>query len=198
MGENRITMNELFFYNLLQSIIDRSLTFQGRFAVIKGTSDVNEANFGELVRDALGGLVSDRKYPGVVLLPPQEIVNRSSRGWSTFKLSLFFCTLDGRDGSGDIAEQDFGTNLSLRSVVEDWNKMRNCAGDLRTVFTQIISRPGYFTTLRPNNENADIYDRFSWAQNDKINGVRLTFDIDMALPCEQVDYPVDIIMQLTA
>ena len=185
-------MNELFIYNLFQEILNHSTVIEGRFAVIKSGADTNESNHGELVRDALGGLTTTRKYPAAVLLPPMEIVPSYNKGWSTYRMVMYFLTLDGRTGANELKTADYDALISDHPVTHDWKDMRECAGNFRVAFNNVVRQPSVINQVRDNHTNPDMYERISWAGNDKVNGVRVSFEVDLFMPCDLADYPANI------
>jgi len=190
-------MNELFLYNLFEAIFQHSTVMEGRFVVVKSGADINESNHAEIVRDALDGLQDARKYPVPVLLPPQEIVPSYDKGWSTFRFVMYFLTTDGRTGLNELKSPDFDTLISNHPITYDWKDMRECAGNFRVAFNKVVRQPAIINTVRDNNRNPDVYDRISWSGNDRLNGVRVSFDVDMFMPCDLTDYPVDLLQVIT-
>ena len=67
-------MNEIILYNLFKEIIKNSYTLQGRFLMAEGYgNDLNNGNFDDVIKDALGGLQPQQiKYPLAILMPPFE------------------------------------------------------------------------------------------------------------------------------
>lgn len=190
-------MNELFLYSLFKSILSHSTVIEGRFVVVKSGADMNEANHSELVRDALDGIKEDRKYPVAALMPPQEVVGSYDKGWATFRNTMYWLALDGRTGLNELQAPDYDALLSGHPFTYDWKDMRECAGNFRFAFNSIVRQPSLINIIRDNHQNPDIYDRITWAGNDRLNGVRVSFDVDLSMPCELADYPPDLLQQVS-
>lgn len=183
-------MTEIFIYELFEEILRHSTVIEGRFAVVKSGADLNEANHAELVRDAIGGLTDARKYPAAILLPPSEMVPSYHKGWSTFRMTMYFLTKHGRTGANELKTPDYDALISEHTVMQDWKDMRECAGDFRVAFNRVSRK--LISSLRENNGNPDMIERVSWTNNDMLNGVRISFDVDLFMPCEPSDYPSNL------
>lgn len=169
---------------------------EGRFFVVRSGSDANIDNHGEIVRDFMGGLTAARKYPAALLFPPYETVASYSKGWSTFRMVMYFLTKDGRTGANELKTPDYNALISDHSAILDWKDMRECAGDFRVALNNLTRQPVIGSKIRPSG-TADSIDRITWAANDKLNGVRLQFDLDLFMPCELADYPDNLFSLIT-
>jgi hypothetical protein len=191
-------MNELFLYQLFQNILAKSNVIAGRFVVAEGYgNDLNANAYDNAIIDALGQLATPQKYPVAILLPPVEIVSDRGTGWCRFKLRMFFLSTTYNDGASAIAGIAANTNTSSESINHVWNKMRNCAGDFRTVFNTLVRMRGLINSIREADEAADVYERYSMMNNDRVSGVCLSFELDLFRGCAvPADYPADATAQI--
>lgn len=183
-------MNEQYIYSLIRAILSKSAVIQGRFAVAEGYgNDLNADNFGDLVRDALGGIKSARKYPCVILMPPTDAAN-STRNYSRYNIEMFFLTQTFQDGVNDLKGIVRDTNTSAIPIQDDWAQMRNVAGQFRRAFNEVVRSRGLVHYVREAQGLPDLYRRVSLRGNDRVSGVSLNFQIDIAIDCgDLTDYP---------
>jgi hypothetical protein len=190
-------VNELFIYQLFKEIFRHSTVMEGRFFVVRSGSDTNIDNHGEIVRDFMGGLtILNKKYPAAILFPPMESVQSYAKGWSTFRMVMYFLTKDGRTGANELKTPDYNALISDHSAILDWKDMRECAGDFRVALTSLVRQPSIGSKIRTTN-SSDSIDRITWVGNDKLNGVRLQFDLELFMPCELADYPDNLFSLIT-
>ena len=179
--------NELFIYNLFRNILKASIVMEGRFHVLKGNGiDANSSNFGEIVKDELDGLKLAKKYPVVILQPPTEFQTIDDKGWSSYRLHMYFLTLDKRTGDGDIKGVDVITNTSTHTMEQDWKDMREVAGSFRKQLRTILRD---CPVLKETGKVVDTYSRVSYKGNARLNGVYLTFELRLwdGLSCNELD-----------
>jgi hypothetical protein len=180
-------MNELDIYELFKKILSRSKTIEGRFSVAVGYgNDLNTNNLGEIVKDALGGIVTNKKYPLALMMPPYEIVPDSTKGWSRFKVRLFFLTL--QYSNNGIKSPNQFSNTSEYTILQDWKDMRQCAGDFRRYIDEYLICEHLLNKIRIPDNSTESYERFSNVGNDKLVAVMIAFDIEIFNPCELKDY----------
>jgi hypothetical protein len=180
-------MNELDIYELFKKILSRSKTIEGRFSVAVGYgNDLNTNNLGEIVKDALGGIITNKKYPLALMMPPYEIVPDATKGWSRFKVRLFFLTP--QHSNNGIKNLNQFNNTSDYPVIQDWQDMRQCAGDFRSYLDHYLIENHKLNQIRIPDNTAETYERFSNVGNDKLVAVMIAFDIEIFNPCQLKDY----------
>ena len=81
---------------ILEDIFSQSTLIGGRFFALRTSSDINAANFGQMVTDALGGITEDNKYPCALLMPPFKVKKNDQRGWGRYKIQIYFFVRDRR------------------------------------------------------------------------------------------------------
>lgn len=171
--------NELQMYQLFKNILVQSKVIEGRFHVLSTHADVNTANFMELIRDEFNGLINPKKYPCAVLLPPVEVGIVDDKGWSTLNCTMYFLTADERTGDGDFKNVDYELNISKHTKEQDWNDMRRVAGEFRRVVLELTRRPPLSNLIRTNPKSPDNFYRVSNKANDNLNGIQLSFSMQL-------------------
>lgn len=193
-------MNELNLYAIFKAVIQKSKVIEGRFSVATGYgNDLNTDNLGEIVKDALGGITTLKKYPLALMMPPYEIVQDVSKGWSRFKVRLFFMVP--KFSNNGIKNPNAFNNTSEHTIIQDWKDMRECAGDFRVFLEQVLIAKRLVNQIRIPDNSIDVYERFSNVGNDKLSSVMISFDIELFNSCNLSDYNIndlnEIELQLT-
>lgn len=183
-------MNELILYKIIEAILKASTVIEGRFVVAEGYgNDLNANNFSDIVLDTLGNYKPEqRKYPVSVLMPPVEIIDKYEKGWSRFKLDQFFLCTSGQTGMQDFKDLNPLTNIAEHSIKYDWKDMAICAKNFRKLFNKITREKGYQLYVNSATDAKDYIRRVSNMGNDKLNGVVITYELNIAIPCEFEDY----------
>lgn len=184
-------MNELLLYDIIRAILTASSVMEGRFFVLEGYgNDLNNSNFNDLIRDALGSIETGfKKYPASFLLPPVEVVESYSKGWARFKLEQYFLVQTGNNNAGEMKDVDSQLNLSKHSIQYDWKDMRECAGNFRKTFNAVLRSKGYLNAIHETTDARDIIRRVSNIGNDGSAGVVVIWELDLAMPCNANEYP---------
>ena len=183
--------NELGIYQLFRNILAASLVIEGRFFILATTGqEINSSNMGEIVKDAMDGMVAAKKYPAAAMLPPVELQVVNDKGWSTFKFTMFFLTLSGRTGDGGIKDPHPETNISQHTKEMDWKDMREVAGCFRKKLREVTRFPPLPNIFREHVPGMDQYLRLTVKGNDSLNGIMLVFEMQLAdgLCGELTDY----------
>jgi hypothetical protein len=184
-------MNELAIYQLFGNILAASVVMEGRFFMVSDANfELNTSNFSASVLDVLDGMKIAKKYPCVVMLPPYETQQANERSTATMRFDMYFLTLSGRTGDGDVKSKDLETNKSLHTREQDWKDMRECAGGFRAKLMELVRKPPLSQYIGIMPGGTDIYRRLMLKGNDSINGIHLTFEL-MIKPdmCIHDDYP---------
>lgn len=189
--------NELGLYAFFKEILSQSMVMEGRYVVLKGVGeDINDANFGQRVTDVLSGFTTQKKYPCTLMLPPNETGAANDRGWSNFKLQMFFLCLNQRTGDGAIKQPDIETNTSTHTYQQDWKDMREVAGNFVAIFRQLTRTGAY--PIRENDKVPEVYRRVTKVGNDAANGISLHWEVKIWNgDCELVDYPDEVAITMT-
>jgi hypothetical protein len=187
-------MNELLLYAIIKAILAESKVMQGRFVVAEGYgNDLNANNYNDLVKDALDNYKPvNKKYPVSVLMPPLEIVDSYEEGWARFKLDQFFLCTTGYTGASELKGMNMNANTSEHSIQMDWKDMREVAGDFRKMFNKAIRNTGYLKYINSATNSKDYIRRVSNMGNDKLSGVVVSYELNIAMPCELKDYEPNI------
>lgn len=185
-------MDELIFDELVRTILKTSSVIEGRYWTLEHYgNELNKDTLGDLIRDELGALDTDvRKYPGVFALPPTELIDSYSEGWSTFRIQQYFLTPIGRTGDNEIKDADLDLNVSTHSIQYDFKDMRECAINFRKTFNKYLKHNKYVKYLHELKSSRDSLRRMSNVGNDNLAGVWLTWDIRMVIDCDNSEYPV--------
>lgn len=183
-------MNELLLYAIVKAILSKSKVMQGRFIVAEGYgNDLNANNFEDMVKDALDNYVNPSpKYPISVMMPPVEVIEDYAGGKSRFKIDQFFLCTTGFTGRNEIKNRNIKTNTSDHPIIWDWKDMREVAGDFRKVFNLVLRRDSYLNVINSATDARDYIRRVSNMGNDKLSGVQVTYELNIAMPCELADY----------
>lgn len=172
--------NELGLYALIQNILSQSMVIEGRFAVLKANGkEMDTTNFGQIIQDALTGLVMQKKYPCALMLPPFETEVANDKGWSTYKLQIYFLCLDKRTGDQSVKSPDLETNLSMHTYQMDWKDMREVAGNFVQQFRNMTMNPEVMRSIREHGKGVEMYHRITGIGTDKANGVHLTYEVQV-------------------
>jgi hypothetical protein len=184
-------MNELLVYDIIRAILAASSIINGRFYVLEGYgNDLNNSNFNDLIRDALGSIETGlKKYPASFLLPPVEVVESFSKGWGRLRMEQYFLVQTGQDNAGDIKDIDSQLNVSKHSIQHDWRDMRSAAGNFRKTFNAVLRAKGYLDRINEATDARDVIRRVSSIGNDQLAGVVVVYEINVAMPCNQSEYP---------
>jgi hypothetical protein len=186
-------MNELNIYEIFKSVFQKSKVIEGRFYLLKGYgNDLNSDNLGESIKETIGTITAPKKYPLVGMMPPYEIVENIFKNWSRFKINLFFCVPKNAN-NGQVKSPNSFNNTSNHTVEQDWKDMRECAGDFRGFLYLVLKEKELFTKIRIPSNSIDAYQRYSNVGNDALSVVSLSFDIEIAIPCDIIDYAPDSI-----
>jgi hypothetical protein len=184
-------MNELLLYDIIRAILTASAVMDGRFFVLEGYgNDLNNSNFNDLIRDALGSIETGfKKYPASFLLPPTEVVDSYSKGWGRFRMEQYFLVQTGQDNDGDIKDVDLQLNISKHTIQQDWRDMRSAAGNFRKTFNDVLRAKGYLDRINEASDARDVIRRVSSIGNDQLAGVVVVWELNVAMPCYQSEYP---------
>lgn len=184
-------MNELLLYKIITAILLQSTVIEGRFIVAEGYgNDANTNNFDDIIQNALTNFAPlKKKYPVSILMPPVEIVESYSKGWSRFKLEQYFLCTTGYTGASELKGSNAGTNVSTHTIQQDWKDMREVAGNFRAVLNKVLRSNGYLNYINSATDVKDYYRRVSLKNNDKLSGVYVTYELNIKMPCELYDYP---------
>lgn len=183
-------MNELLFYEIVKAILKESTVIQGRFLVAEGYgNDLNANNFDDIIKDALSNFnPAPTKYPVSVMMPPVEIIEKYEEGWSRFKIDHAFLCNTGFSGRNQFKNLNKQTNQSEHTMQQDWKDMREVAGDFRRMFNKILREKGYLKYINSATNAKDYYRRVSKMGNDKLTGVVVSYELNIAMPCALHDY----------
>lgn len=184
-------MTELTIYTLFKDILKTSKVIGGRFHVATAEgSELNSNNLDAMVVDALGAITTTgQKYPLAMLMPPNEIIDPKRPGWSRFKLKMYFLTSQ-HSNNGQLKDHTLSNNTSAHTVEFDWKDMRECANDFFGAVERVLRRNGSLNEIRPVEESMFI-ERVTTLGNDKANGISVSFDYDIVMPCTLADYTAE-------
>ena len=177
-------MNELNIYQIFKDIIAQSKMMQRFIVAPQYGNELNKDNLGEILKDLLEGITDGVKYPLCIMFPPVELIDNYEKGWSKFKVKMYFLTTPFTERN-ITQEINFGNNLSQHTIQETWKDMRLCAINFRKAFQFITERN--LSSIRDGQE-MDVIERVSGVANDTLAGVGLSFTISMIIDCELEDY----------
>lgn len=183
-------MNELLLYEIVRVILKASKVMEGRFIVAEGSgNDLNTNNFNDIVKDALSNYKPiGKKIPVSVMMPPLQIIDSYEGGWSRFKIEHFFLCATGYTGSSELKGMNISSNTAEHSIQYDWKDMTEVAICFRKQFNLSIRNSGYLHRLNSATNAKDYIRRVSNMGNDKLTGVRLSYELNLAIPCTIDDY----------
>lgn len=183
-------MNELNIYQIFKDILEKSKVIGGRFHVSSADGfEINTNTVDEQqVVDILGSITpAGKKFPLSLLLPPVEVITPNSRGWSRFNMKMYFLTKQ-HSVDGSMKSLNIQTNTSGHPTHYDWKDMRECALDFLAAFEFVIAVNGANSKIRACDSESIYVERITRMGNDKANGVRVSFYVDLYLPCQEADY----------
>lgn len=177
---------------LFRNILAKSIVIDGRLFVVRSGADANATNMAQLVTDALDGQTEGQKYPCAVLLPTHKTTVNNDKGYSNLSFQMYFLTLDERTGDGEIKSRDQETNMSTHTKEMDWQDMDKVATEFRKKLRDITRLPPVTKEVREVPGSHDTMYYITEKGNDRINGVKLEFELQVADDnCQFADYPDD-------
>lgn len=189
-------MNELALYQLFRNILAASTVMEGRFFIVRqAASEINVSNMSSVIADVLDSQTIQKKYPCVVMLPPTETGYSMDNAYNTMRIDLYFLTLEGRTGDGDVKSPDLETNRSQHTREEDWKDMRECAGGFVAKLKELTRVPPLSQHLCMGTSQE--YKRMTNRGSDGLNGVYLSFDMMMRQEvCSTAEYPAGTVIAI--
>lgn len=179
-------MTELSLYTFIESHVNAISAIQSRFLVVEGgAGDLNADNSDDAI---IGNSVNQtkwaKKYPCAVLMPPREVGRNRQKNTTRFQLTMYFLTTTYADGMNATKSINVQTNTSKVSIKEDWSQMKSAAEDfmatMRNTFYTDLTVLDY---IRPVKSNEEFYERVTLANNDRLSGIRLIFELDVVIGC---------------
>lgn len=203
-------MNELFLYDrdkgLFKAVLQQSTVMQGRYFVVKAGMDINTNNLDQYFTEVgIGTVNPDQIYPCVICPPPSSTLLPPSFTNEQLQFTLFFLTRSNYTGQNQVKDPDAGTQASTHLPWYDWKDMKECAANfvrqlmavLKTKYVEVggVLRPlkGLITV----GQSSINISRISELGTDTLNGIRLSFWVDMNEGCEINDYPQDALQAIT-
>jgi hypothetical protein len=185
-----------FISDLFTTVLQQSSTIQGRFFVSgRNGQEINSDILGQVLTDATTQ-VQVQKYPLAMMAAP---VSRGTfekmDGWLPLRCTIFFLRTTYYDANG-IAEVNPNTQTSMRPVLSDWSEMAAVAIDFVRVLNSLMRVGGIGTFFRLDRD-AQNMTPVSTVGIDRVSGVRLDFNVSLFLGCEIIDYPSDVVTQVT-
>lgn len=180
-------MNEDYIYQFFGTIFTSIPLIGKRFVVAVGYgNDLNADNNNDvIIGNAINQTAWKKKYPCSVLMPLVEVGGNEAKGTTRYRIELYFLTTSFSSGNGIIKNANIQTNTSKVSVKEDWNEMRLVAETFKNTMNQVMySDLRILQNIRPVKSTEYRYSRVSLVGNDRVSGVKLTFEIDLVIGCE--------------
>jgi hypothetical protein len=197
-------INELFLYDrdngLFQSIIKQSIKLTGKYHLCPNYGyELDSANLDQYIQDPLTGLTAVDKFPCCACLPPESrLLKLNQQKGESMMFHLYFLTPAGRTGKNQIKAVNRSTNTSSTNSWDDWEEMKVCAVSfLEVLYNTLLKGFAGETKLTSifhlNYEGARIR-RLTKFTTSSLNGVSLTFNIDMLLDvCTIGDYSIMVL-----
>lgn len=191
-------MNELNLYKLFKEILSKSKVIRGRFHVVPGYgNELNSNNVGEIIKDILGSITTADKYPLSLLMPPVEIIgDYTDTSFSRFRLEMYFLKKIGTD-NGRTQSLNVNNNTSEHTVMQDWKDMRLCAISFRKALDYVLIKTKSLNKIRTVDSSKEVINRVSYANNDRLAGVSITFEVDVFIGCDMSDYANEALDSVT-
>jgi hypothetical protein len=187
-------------FGILQDVLSQSKLIGGRFFVLSAsTKDINSTNFGQIFKDALGGITTINKYPCAVILPPYKLKKNDQKGFGRYKIQIYFLVLDKRNQNIDIKNVDIDTNLSMQQYMDDWNDTNIIADQFFISLFQYTQIAGIMNAFQEEKDTRQ-YHFLTAVGNDKLNGTHISFEVRIweGDNCEPAsDYPTPIVVNMT-
>lgn len=201
-------MTELFLYDrqdsLFKSLLAKSATIKGNYHVSPDNGqDLNSANLDSFFKDSKYGLADIKKYPiAVCMTPVSGFVQVNGNVMEQFFFRVFFLQKANTDAANQVRARDKDTNLSASHPWKDWSQMKKCASDFVHALEKVV-RTKYagsvpLRSIINLDVNRAVVKRIHRANNDSLNGVSLSFIVNMITDsCTISDYPNDFLDTLT-
>lgn len=202
-------ISELFLYDrdtgLFKEILKQSKMIAGNYHVSSNYGrDLNANNLESIIKDYLEGLKDVKvKYPMAVCITPKStIVLINGQEWEEFTFVMYFLTQCGIENN-QVKKLDKSTNTSGQHVWYDWNDMKQCGLDFIKTLKNVILKKSLsdgkpLRTILQVSTNGPVFQRVSRVQNDKLNGVIMTFIACMySDACNPKDYSEDAVSQVS-
>ncbi len=173
-------MNEILLYEIYRQVLAANSLFQGRFVVAKNWGvSLNADNFEAEVTDALGGLVSAKKYPCVILFPPTETMPDKT-GYAAMALTFLFLEQPPVSKANTNVFDPFvtpggapmGANRFFTPMISTWKRMASEARAFGAMLTETLKANDLQGNVHPLAEGR--LERISSTGNDGAAGVMLT------------------------
>lgn len=180
-------MNEDYLYQFFGTIFTSIPLIGSRFVLAEGYgNDLNADNNNDvIIGNAINQTAWKKKYPCSVLMPLVEVGGNEAKGTTRYRIELYFLTTSFTSGNGIIKNANIQTNTSKVPIKDDWNEMRVVAESFKNTLLQIMySDIQVLRNIRPVKSTQYRYDRVSLMGNDRLSGVRLSFEIDLVIGCE--------------
>lgn len=203
-------ISELFIYgrdsSLFKNILKESAVIKGNYHISPDYGhNLNSDNLDQFIRDEKYGLKSiEEKYPiALCMTPKSRIVLQNGRKWEEFIFTFWFLVTD-KTEKNQIRKLDKATNTSAQHVWYDWDDMKQAASDFHEVLMRVIQTKSISSgqplraLINIPSESAVSFSRVSRVQNDRLNGVCMTFAmLAVTDVCQLKDYDVETISGIT-
>lgn len=158
--------------------------------------ELNTQNLNQNFYNKLGNILAqEKKYPISFSLPPQTTETSMSRGWQTMKFTVFFVTQAFQDGTA-FKNANTALNISDSVAQDDWEGMEIAARSFVNALTYKCNLLDEVNIGLANNINVDkttipTVRRYSEMLNDKLNGVSITFAVNIfrGMEYQQISMP---------
>jgi hypothetical protein len=194
-------ISELFIYgrdsSLFKNILKESAVIKGNYHISPDYGhNLNSDNLHQFIRDEKYGLKSIKeKYPiALCMTPKSRIIMINGQKWEEFIFTFWFLTTD-KTQNNQVKKLDKATNTSGQHVWDDWDDMKQAASDFHETLKKVIqqksltSGPLLRSVINLSPDSAVNFQRVTKVQNDKLNGICMTFALcAFTDACQLKDY----------
>lgn len=181
-----------YIEQLFKAILQQSLQIQGRlYLLARKGYELNTDEFERVLSEA----GPDVKFPCAVAMAPRSSgVFTANDEWEEYNFTIFFLNTTYYTGDNQISDLIDDIQTSSRSVVREWEAMKQSAVDFIKVLRLVQRGNNNTGTILLNNAfrlgNAEkVYiDPISFTGTHRLSGVRVAFKASVYTSCGVADY----------
>lgn len=182
-----------YIQSFFRSILLQSQTIGGRFFILpKGGSELNHDDFEQVILKDMEEQ-PEKTFPLSYMVPPRSNSDFGQNAdWETFNFTFFFLTTTYYDGANQIKDINEDTQTSQRSVVQDWDEMKQAAVDFMKVLDYAQrsrdNNPALMNNVFRLVSKSKTIVPVSFVTSKRLSGVRLDFSAQLYVDCGVLDY----------
>jgi hypothetical protein len=163
----------------------------GRFHICPQLgAEINTNNLEQVLKFSFGDEIKKQKYPLVLMLPPSSTGDYLNPHFKDeYEITLFFLATTFYTSHNQVQSPNPNTNTSQHTILEYWHDMKRCAIQFLKALQSVAPVPGGKFFIKEGF--TPVIDPVSLIGNDRVSGVKLTFNFFITEDCSVEDYPED-------